>query len=52
MSRRGNPYDNPYAESVVKTLKVEVVYMTDYQNFEDVVSGLPGFIETVYNETR
>ena len=52
MSRRGNPYDNPYAESVMKTLKVEAVYMADYQSFEDVVSDLPGFIETVYNETR
>ena len=26
MSRRGNPYDNPQAESFFKTLKVEEVY--------------------------
>jgi putative transposase len=52
MSPRGNPYDNPYAESVMKTLKGEAVYMADYQSFEDVDSDLPGFIDTVYNETR
>ena len=28
MSRRGNPYDNPQAESFMKTLKVEAVYIT------------------------
>ena len=26
MSRRGNPYDNPHAESFMKTLKVEAVH--------------------------
>ena len=26
MSRRGNPYDNAQAESLIKTLKVEAVY--------------------------
>ena len=30
MSRRGNPYDNPKAESFFKTLKVEEVYRADY----------------------
>ena len=27
MSRRGNPYDNPQAESFMKTLKVEDAYL-------------------------
>ena len=27
MSRRGNPYDNAKAESFMKTLKVEAVYL-------------------------
>ena len=31
MSRRGNPYDNAKAESFMKTLKVEEVYLSDYQ---------------------
>lgn len=52
MSRRGNPYDNAYAESFMKTLKVEEVYLTDYANFSDVINRVPRFIEAVYNEKR
>ena len=51
MSRRGNPYDNPQAENLMKTLKVEDVYLMEYQTFEDVAFGVPRFIE-VYNERR
>ncbi len=36
MSRRGNPYDNAKAESFMKTLKVEAVYLAAYETFEDV----------------
>jgi transposase InsO family protein len=36
MGRRGNPYDNAKAESFMKTLKVEAVYLMDYETFEDV----------------
>ncbi|WP_285675142.1 IS3 family transposase, partial [Paralimibaculum aggregatum] len=52
MGRRGNPYDNAQAESLMKTLKVEAVYVAGYETFEDVAAHLPGFIEEVYNETR
>ena len=41
MSRRGNPYDNPQAESFMKTLKVEDAYLMDYETFEDVADGVP-----------
>ena len=33
MSRRGNPYDNAQAESFMKTLKVEEVYVSEYRTF-------------------
>lgn len=52
MSRKGNPYDNAQAESFMKTLKNEEVYLWDYKTFEDVKKRIPYFIEEVYNEER
>jgi len=45
MGRRRNPYDNAKAESFMKTLKVEEVYLMEYETFEDVAATLPHFIE-------
>lgn len=52
MSRRGNPYDNAKAESFMKTLKVEEVYVAGYRTFADVAERLPRFIDDVYNSRR
>ena len=51
-SAKGNPYHNAFAESFMKTLKQEEVYLANYETYLDVLENLPTFIEEVYNEKR
>jgi len=52
MSRKGNPYDNAAAESFMKTIKAEEVYLWEYRIFDDVLKRIPYFIDQVYNQKR
>jgi len=52
MARKGNPYDNATAESFMKTLKYDEVYLWDYQSLEDVKRRIPYFLQEVYNQKR
>ncbi len=52
MSRKGNPYDNAFAESFIKTLKCEEVYLNEYATFNDALANIDRFIEEVYNSKR
>jgi transposase InsO family protein len=52
MSRVGNPYDNAKAESFMKTLKCEEVYLRRYRDAEDARQSIGQFIGEVYNGRR
>lgn len=52
MSRRGNPYENARAESFIKTLKCEEVYLRQYRDAEEARASIGHFIEEVYNRKR
>ena len=52
MSRRGNPYDNAKAESFIKTLKTEEVYMYEYEDMQEATSRIGNFLVEVYNQKR
>lgn len=52
MSRRGNPYDNAQAESFMKTLKYEEVYLWEYADLAEARARIGHFLEDVYNRRR
>ena len=52
MSRRGNAYDNAKAESFIKTLKYEEVYLFEYETIAEARSRIGHFLEEVYNQKR
>ncbi len=52
MGEVGNYYENAFAESYIKTIKYEEVYMNEYETIEDVYRNIVRFIEEVYNKKR
>lgn len=52
MSRPGNPYDNAWAESFMKTLKAEEVDGRHYRDMDHATACIRSFIEEVYNRQR
>jgi transposase InsO family protein len=52
MAARGNPYDNAFVESFIRTLKYEEVYLNEYETFSDALDNITHFIEDVYNKKR
>jgi transposase InsO family protein len=52
MSRPGNPYDNAFCESFMKTLKQEEIYCRQYRDFQELSEHLEEFIDHYYNRHR
>ncbi len=44
--------DNAKAESFMKTLKYEQVYLSEYENLADARAQICHFLEAVYNQKR
>lgn len=52
MSRRGNCYDNAYAESFFATLKKELIYRRDFETKTEAKKAIFEYIEVWYNRSR
>jgi putative transposase len=52
MATVGKPEENPHVERLIRTIKEEEVYLSDYQNFTDAYQQLGRFLNDVYNHKR
>ena len=52
MSRKGNPYDNAFCESFMKTLKYEEVHRQEYRDLAEARASIERFVEKIYNGKR
>ena len=52
LAHRGRPWDNGYAERLIRTLKEEEVYLNEYDDIMDARERIGHFIGQVYNQKR
>jgi transposase InsO family protein len=52
VARRGCPWENGYAERLIRTLKEEEVYLNDYDDIHQVRVRIGHFITQVYHHKR
>ena len=52
VAERGRPWENGYAERLIRTLKEEEVHLNDYQNITEARERIGHFITHVYNMKR
>ena len=52
VSRRGCPWENGYAERLIRTLKEEEVHLNDYESLTEARDRIGDFITNVYNLKR
>ena len=49
---RGRPWENGYAERLIRTLKEEEVHLNDYEDITEARARIGHFITHVYNQKR
>jgi putative transposase len=52
MSRKGNCYDNAFIESFWSTLKLDLVYRTEFATRQQAQREILDYIEVFYNRQR
>ena len=52
IARRGCPWENGYAERLIRTLKEEEVHLNDYQDIHEARDRIGHFITHVYHQKR
>ena len=52
LARRGCPWENGYAERLIRTLKEEEVHLNDYKDVMEVRDRIGHFITQVYHQKR
>ena len=52
VTHRGRPWENGYAERLIRTLKEEEVHLSDYQSITEARDRIGHFIEQVYHQKR
>ena len=52
VAERGRPWENGYAERLIRTLKEEEVHLNDYQNITEARERIGHFITQVYHLKR
>ena len=52
VARRGCPWENGYAERLIRTLKEEEVHLNDYEDITEAKDRIGHFITQVYNHKR
>ncbi len=52
VAHRGCPWENGYAERLIRTLKEEEVYLNDYQDIHEARDRIGHFITQVYHHKR
>lgn len=52
MAAVGKPEDNGFAERLIRTIKEEEIYLSEYQDFHDAYRRIGFFLEAVYTQKR